>query len=272
MELLRIQNTLNFIQENYNKPISIADLEDISCCSYRNLQRIIKYSCGETIGAYQVRLKLENAYKLILYTKDNLSDIAIKVGFESVSAFSKSFKKQFKITPREARQKREELLKKSALMVSPSESQLTAEIVYLPKTKVVYQSTRTNYVNNEIEALWDSFAANEFPQSHIDYYGVIADEPLITEHIICRYDACCTLQPLNKKFSSKTIFGRKYAKFIHRGDYSTIDDTYKAIYTGWILASRLEFDNSPIIEHYVSHSTNAVSESEYLTEILLPLL
>ncbi len=272
MDLLRIQNTINFIEENYNKSISIEDLENISCCSYRNLQRIIKYSYGETIGSYQIRLKLENAYKLILYTKESMSEIAFQVGFESLSAFSKSFKKNYNITPRQARQKREETIQKSELKLSQSEIQLKTEIIYLPEIKIFYQCTRTNYVNEEIEALWDRFSSNEFPQNGVDYFGVIADEPLITEQIICRYDACCTFQPLQKKFPSKTIFGRKYAKFIHQGDYSSIEDTYKAIYTGWILTSRLEFGNSPIIEHYVHHSTNVVSEAEYLTEILLPLL
>ena len=67
-----IDNTLSFIEKNYNSPISIKDLERISFYSYRNIQRIFKYSCGETIGAYQKRLRVENAYKLILYTKKTL--------------------------------------------------------------------------------------------------------------------------------------------------------------------------------------------------------
>lgn len=271
MESFRIENTINFIEENYYKPISVSDLESISCCSYRNLQRIIKYSYGETIGSFQIRLKLESAYKLILFSKESFSEIAYKVGFETLSAFSKAFKKRYKMTPKQARQKKEIIIKESEIKFGLSTVQLTPEIVYLTETKIFYQSTRTNYVNKEIEALWEKFSLNEFPKNSVDYFGVIADEQLITEQIKCRYDACFTVQPMNKKFPSKTIFGRKYAKFIHHGDYNSIEDTYSAIYTGWILTTRLEFGNSPIIEHYVRHSTNEASEIDYMTEILIPL-
>ena len=68
--------------------LSVKELEDISHYSYRNIQRIFKYSCGETIGAFQQRLKVENAYKRILYTQENLTSIAIEVGFDAVNPIS----------------------------------------------------------------------------------------------------------------------------------------------------------------------------------------
>lgn len=271
MNLRSIYNTINFIENNYNKQISIQELENVSCYSYRNIQRIFKYTCNETIGEYQTRLKLENAYKLILYSKDNLSSIAYNVGFESLSSFSKAFKKHFGFPPKQAKSDKVLLLKNFAIKATPIETQIKPEIIFIPEKKVYYQSTNTYYVNEEIELLWEEFSANNFPNSSADFFGVIADEPLITEEIKCRYDACCSLQPINKKLPSKFIFGGQYAKFIHHGSYDTIVETYKNIYAGWILTSQLEFSNTPIIEQYIHHSTNTDSEKNYVTAILLPL-
>ncbi len=110
-----IFKTIHFIEENYNKTISPKELESISLYSYRNIQRIFKYMCGETIGSYQQRLKVENAYKLILYTQTPFSDIAFSVGFESLAAFSKAFKLRFGISPKEARHNKPDLFEKKGI-------------------------------------------------------------------------------------------------------------------------------------------------------------
>ena len=271
MSLNRVYDTLNFVETNYNKQISIKELENVSCYSYRNIQRIFKYTCNETIGAYQKRLRLENAYKMILYTKENLSQIAFEVGFETVAAFSKAFKQYFGVSPKEAKSKKEFLFKSNSIIPTTSSTQLKFEIVYLPSLKVYYKSTNTNYVNEEIELLWQEFESNNFQSNNVEYYGVIADDPLITEKIKCRYDACSSVQSLNEKLPHKNIFGGKYVKFIHHGSYDSIEETYKNIYGGWILSSRLEFDSSPIIEHYISHSSNTKNKQDFSTEILIPL-
>lgn len=271
MDLSRIYKTVDFIEQNYNKQISVKDLENVSRYSYRNIQRIFKHLCNETIGAYQVRLRMERAYKLILYSKDNLSEIAYEVGFESLSAFSKAFKKQFGITPRQAKKEKEKLFNKLSFISIEDKRIIKPKIIYLPQVKVYYQSVYTDYINEEIELLWEKFASNNFPENNTQYFGVIADEPLITEKIKCRYDACCTLQPLNKKFPTKNLLGGKYAQFIHHGSYNSIEETYKNIYSGWILTCKLEFGNSPIIEQYIQNSSNTDSEKDYVTAILLPL-
>lgn len=271
MGINRVYNTLNFIETNYNKQLSIEELENVSCYSYRNIQRIFKYTCNETIGAYQKRLKLENAYKMMLYTNENLSQIAFEVGFESLAAFSKAFKQNYGISPKEAKSKKEILLRQNNITPIQSDVQLKFELVFIPQLKVYYQSTNTNYVNNEIEILWKKMELNNFQINTTEYYGLIIDEPLITEKIKCRYDACSTVQSMNQMLPHKTILGGRYAKFIHHGSYETIEQTYKNIYSGWILNSRLEFDSSPIIEKYIAHASNSKNEKDFTTEILIPL-
>ncbi|MBV8325217.1 AraC family transcriptional regulator [Chryseobacterium sp.] len=266
-----IYRVINFMEKNYDQPVSVKDLEEISNYSYRNIQRIFKYSCGETIGAFQQRLKVENAYKLILYTQESLTSIAVEVGFANIASFSKAFKQHFGMSPKTAKLSKEQLLCGHEMIPVLSEVLLEPEMVYLKPIQVFYQSTKTYYNNEEIEVLWEKFIHNEFPVSGTEYFGVIADEPLIRTEINCRYDACSTIQSNNTKLPSKTILGGKYVRFTHKGSYDTIDETYTKIYSRWIFSSGLEFSHTPIIEKYERHAKYADQTEEQLTYILLPL-
>ncbi|RBL92014.1 AraC family transcriptional regulator [Chitinophaga flava] len=266
-----VYNTLHFIEKNYDQPISIKQLEEVSHYSYRNIQRIFKYTCGETIGAYQKRLRVENAYKLMLYTKENITSIALKVGFANLASFSKAFKQQFNCSPKEAKSNKTLLFSEADITPVESDIILQPEIIYLPSVQVYYESAFIPYENNEIELLWERFMQYDFGGTGTTYFGVIADEPLIREKLDCRYDACSSIQAKHKTLPSKMILGGRYARFIHTGTYETIEETYKNIYSGWILESELEFGHTPIIERYIKHPDNTDTEEEQLTDILLPV-
>ncbi len=110
MTLEHIYNTQSYIQEHYNRPLSISHLEQLSCYSYRNLQRIFKSVYGETLGAYQSRLKCDHAFKKILFSQLPISDIALEVGYADLQTLRKAFKKRYGFPPSGARQNREALL------------------------------------------------------------------------------------------------------------------------------------------------------------------
>ncbi|RQO31811.1 AraC family transcriptional regulator [Taibaiella sp. KBW10] len=266
-----VYDTINLIERKYDQLLSIKELEAVSHYSYRNIQRIFKYSCGETIGAYQKRLRLEHAYKLMLYTKESLSAIALEVGFANLASFSKAFKQHFHISPKQAKVQKALLYAKAGLLPIQAEQILKPKIIYRETTTVYYESADTYYANEEIELLWQKFMSYEFPLTETAYFGLIADEPLIREALTCRYDACATQAPKHRQLPSKTIMGGRYAQFMHTGTYETIEDTYKKIYAGWILDTDLEFSHSPIIEQYIRHADNTDNEEDQLTAILLPL-
>lgn len=266
-----VYNTINLIEERYDQQIPIQELEEVSNYSYRNIQRIFKYTCGETIGGYQQRLRVENAYKLILYTRESLTAIALKVGFANLASFSKAFKQHFGVSPKLAKSGKAELFIATNLIPVKAEGELKPEMVYLPPLKVYYKSTFIQYTNHEIELLWSDFVKHTFPLRDTEYFGVVGDEPLIRDELACKYDACASQPAADEKLPAKMIFGGRYARFIHPGKYEDIDETYRKIYANWILDCGLEFSHSPIIEHYIRHADNTGSEEEQLTAILLPI-
>jgi AraC family transcriptional regulator len=271
VDLVRVHDTLHFIEENYHRAISIKELERVSNYSYRNIQRIFKYACSETIGACQQRLKVENAYKRILYTRESLSSIALEVGFANLASFSKAFKQRFGNSPKEARAGKGPLFASATIVPVGADQTLQPEIIYVSRLSVYYRSAFLNYVHEDIESLWEQFMELGFPDQGNEYYGIIADEPLIRENLRCRYDTCSLLPSAKQELPLKTVQGGKYAQFTHPGSYETIEETYRQIYAGWILETKLEFAHRPIIEKYVKHPGNTADPEEQVTYIRLPL-
>lgn len=271
MELEKIQHIVRYIEENYYRTIPIEELEDVGCYSYRNLQRIFQNIFKESLGAFQKRLKLENGYKKLIYTHETITDVAYTVGFGSLQSFTKSFKKQFQLSPTEARLQKHNVFERYINQCA-NDVKIMAEIVYLKPLKVFYQSIKTTlYDNQEIDNQWDKIDAIYGQDSNTKYFGIIVDQPLITTAKHCRYEAAINQTPNSNAFMAKEIFGGKYLKYIHRGNYDTIENTYRLIYKAWLLDSKVEFDSSPVIEHYIRHNFNTEVEEDFMTEILFPI-
>lgn len=269
MSINNIIHTVQFIEENYYREISIKEIENVSCYSYRNIQRIFKHTCNETIGAFKKRLKLENAYRLLLYNKEDIQNIGSMVGFETPASFAKAFKQHFGQTPTEARNSKEIIFKKNDIMIPSEHIEIPFETIKLNSIDVYYSRVIAPYESQEIELLWDKFTKNLFPARYTQYYGIIADETLITENIKTRYDACSDKPAFNIELPIKKIFGGKFVKFTHQGSYKTIEQTYKAIYSNWIINSELEFSNNATIEHY--KYVEEKNDANNVTDIYIPL-
>lgn len=271
MTVEHIYNTQTYIQENYHHQLVISKLEQLSCYSYRNLQRIFKSVYGETIGAYQSRLKCDHAFKKILFTRMSIADIALEVGYADLQALRKAFKKRYGFPPSEARKNKSSLilddLPQIELGIAPA-----MEIVTRQASQVHYLSTRTNYETLVIDELWDELLQHEFEPGKMECLGLLNDEPLITDGILCRYDAAVTQADKARILPQKELPAGTYARFEHKGDYQSIETTYDAIFQDWILQTELELSSEPIIEHYVITDEHTDDPEEYLTHILIPLL
>lgn len=268
MSANNIIDTIHFIEENYARTISVNELERSSCYSYRNFQRIFKSTCNESIGSFQKRLKLENAYKMLLFNKNPIKNIAFEVGFESASSLTKSFKQHFGFPPSEIREHKELIFRKNEIVLDTTSEQLDFEIVFMPKIEIYFSRIITSYESPEIEKHWSNFMKFGFPKQSI-YYGIILDETMITEDIKCRYDACCSNQSMLFEFPKKEIFGGKYVKFVHLGSYKTLHTTYDKIYAQWMIQTDLSFSNLPPIECY---EIQEMDESCNRTSIYIPIL
>lgn len=82
----------------------------VSNLSHAQLCRVIKKRTGQTPQQYIKELRLQYAYELLLSTGDSCEEIALRVGYNSLSHFITSFKRQFGVTPAVLRRNSDTLL------------------------------------------------------------------------------------------------------------------------------------------------------------------
>lgn len=67
--------------------------------AHRQLQRLFKQNFGVSPATYYLRLRLEHGDDLLRKTSMDILDIAIATGFSSSSHFSRSYRRQYGLTP-----------------------------------------------------------------------------------------------------------------------------------------------------------------------------
>lgn len=269
MTIEKIQQILTFLENNYHRQIDPSELEAISNYSYRNIQRIFNAIIKETIGNFCTRLKLENAYKQLVYTNQSILEVAYDVGYENNQSFTKAFKKKFQLTPLQARQSKNILFEQYIQQKKDPLFAIDFDYEYKEKVTIYYKTLiSNNYNNNAINTLWDNVIAENKTIPSYFCYGVIVDQPIISDKAKSRYEACVDTCVNPKTYLSKTIFGGWYAKYIHKGSYDEIEETYRKIYHRWLYESNYELDTSPIVEHYIADRT---SKTELFTAIYVPV-
>lgn len=89
-----------WIEKNINKKITAKDVVSKSGYSEFYLQRAFAAQRGETISRYIRRRKLELAASMLSEGENEIIDISLKLGFNDVSTFYRSFRRKFGVTPR----------------------------------------------------------------------------------------------------------------------------------------------------------------------------
>ncbi|WP_269713821.1 helix-turn-helix domain-containing protein [Caulobacter sp. NIBR2454] len=88
-----------FIEENLDSTISVENMAGLVRLSAGHFGRAFKDSFGETPHSYVMRRRVERAKRLMLSTREPLSQIAIACGFADQAHFSNLFRKQVGATP-----------------------------------------------------------------------------------------------------------------------------------------------------------------------------
>ena len=94
-----INRVVDYIQANLSEDLSLKQLSEVACYSKFHLNRIFSAHMGESVYQYIKRLRLEKSAELLLANpKESITGVALMCGFENSSSFAKSFKKHFKMT------------------------------------------------------------------------------------------------------------------------------------------------------------------------------
>lgn len=93
-----------YIEENYQKDISLDDVSRSVDISPYYFSKLFKEETGENFIEYLTNLRIEKAKKLLVKSDMNIKNICLDTGYSDPNYFSRIFKKQVGVTPTEYRE------------------------------------------------------------------------------------------------------------------------------------------------------------------------
>ena len=104
-KMTQIRLAINYIDANYDKPVSLADIAKACYLSVSRLAHVFKEQMGITLIDYLTSVRIERAKQLLLATEQNCTEICFQVGYNNQSYFTRTFKELVGMTPRHFRVK-----------------------------------------------------------------------------------------------------------------------------------------------------------------------
>ena len=104
-KVTQINPAINYVDANYDKPITLAEIARASHLSVSRLAHIFKEQMGITIIDYLTSVRIERAKQLLLATDQNCTEVCFEVGYNNQSYFTRTFKELVGVTPRQFRVK-----------------------------------------------------------------------------------------------------------------------------------------------------------------------
>jgi transcriptional regulator GlxA family with amidase domain len=101
----RLTDAVRLMEETVDQPLSLERLARRTGISARHLQSLFNESFGVAPHLHYLALRLNTARRKVIETRASFADIAAATGFNSASAFSRSYRAQFRESPSETRKR-----------------------------------------------------------------------------------------------------------------------------------------------------------------------
>lgn len=95
----RVAKAIQIMEKHIDETISMREIAEKMNLSLRMLEYLFIQTLNLSPGAYYRRLRLQTARRMVVDTRLQLQEIAIRTGFNSLSAFSRLFKNYYQQSP-----------------------------------------------------------------------------------------------------------------------------------------------------------------------------
>lgn len=276
----RVNRVIFHVEAHLDQTLTVHDLAAIAHFSPFHFHRLFAAFAGEPLAAFIRRLRLERAAQHLLHLDASITQIASAAGYDSPSAFARSFSAHFGLSPTSYRRQHEPITllgaKPLALTFTSEEIPMNPEIRTVDPMPVLFVRRTGPYDQAAAEA-FDVLCQFAGPRGLLGptekMIGISHDDPHVTDRAKLRYDACVTVgHPVDPEgdVGVKTLAGGSYAVFLHEGSYDLLQGTYDRIFTAWLPASGRTLRDEPCFELYLN-SPGEVSPEDLRTEIWLPI-
>ncbi|PWV99392.1 AraC family L-rhamnose operon transcriptional activator RhaR [Paenibacillus cellulosilyticus] len=90
---------IDYVEQNYDTAVTLAELSRISGWSERHLQRLFTQYTDQTFGSYLQNVRIQRSCEMLRNSSLKVSFIAEQVGYRSIDSFNQAFKKTVGLTP-----------------------------------------------------------------------------------------------------------------------------------------------------------------------------
>jgi AraC family transcriptional regulator len=232
------------VQQNLDRDLDLQSLARKYGYSPVHFQRIFSNVIGETPKEYVERLRLEKAAYKLQITDEPIFNVCLSVGFKNHETFTRAFRRNFGISPRDCR-KNAKVLQIRRLQANRS---FRGNGCHLSEVK--FESLRSTHLLSilhvgayseipaaftEEDRIWNTLV--DWAKRHNVPYRPIPfsfyhDDPTITPEAAQRTDACIPIDAPAK--GTRTLrctefVGGAYAVAEHSGPYSTLIQGFRHV-------------------------------------------
>ncbi len=248
-------------------------LSQVAGMSKYHFRRLFKAVCGDSLGNYIRRLRLEYiAFKLIS-TNISVTELLNQINYQNKHTLSRAFKSYFNCSIPEFRKKHSNSCPegKNPVRIQPSIEKVTAiRVAYL-------KLERTPNVSHSFTVLWKQlmqFSENyKLTSKGCKYISLTLDYPFITPEEQNRFMVGVTLPQsfkTPKGFGIYEIPAGEYAIFRFKGLYHELNRVYRYIYLDWLPTSDYRLRKPFTFETYIN-TPEKTPVSELITDIYIPV-
>lgn len=112
----RTTEMVEYLEAHFREPISLGDLADAFSVSRQYISTVFHRELGVPFSDYLLKLRLEEALRLLLTTKQTVTAISENSGFPNLRSFNLAFQAFHGVTPREFRKKHETPSEETAMV------------------------------------------------------------------------------------------------------------------------------------------------------------
>lgn len=277
----RLTLVMEYIYQNLDGDLDVNTLAEVAMMSPYHFHRIYRELAQDTVNATVRRLRLQRAAVELIRSEQPLADIAKKVAYGSLEAFSRAFTKQFGQTPSEyrvAKKRRTPADELSFVAMLPTEKKVyddmfTVEIMNLDAMDVAAYFHQGDYMEIGLvfEKLFVYASSQNLLSENTRSLGLYYDDPKSVPLNTLRSKACITVAKSDELLGDdapekmNTPAGR-YATVLFKGSYAELEKPYDWLFGEWLPNSGYEAADFPPMEEYLN-DPKTTPPHELLTRI-----
>jgi len=286
----RINQVIDYVNNNLENSFSLEELASVACFSPFHFHRIFVAVTGESVNYFTNRIRLEKAARLLKFSKQPVSDIALTCGFSSPPIFSRAFRQYFEVSPSSYRNNgkienskiRKELFPMNEYLVPMTEEELKTnfpvEIRNFPERRVAYIRVLDSYREGVVVNAFTEMVtwAKKMDLFHSEkLFGMSVDDPLVTPKEKYRYEVCITI-PENfivdaGNYMETTILAKcKYAVVSVSGNLNRVATATHYLFNNWLISSSFEPEHQHGLEIFLDKE-NIFNWEHFDLELCIPV-